>query len=171
MRAPGAIVLSVSAGLVLGLGACDPKDRPGTKLLEPPASYDPVNTEGLTLGKAGVDKMTLLEGDEREAHIKDVLMAEGAFKGQAKCRSGSKTGNLDHSKWGEYALTCDAGTVLFDIELKYTLYTSRDAGKPLSANAYVEFGGTLVDFDYHDSSTPRSITAKVQVDDTIRRLE
>ena len=169
MRAPGAIVLVAS--LLVGLGACVPKEHPDGDFLKPPASYDPVETEGLTLGKAGVDKLTLLEGEEREAHIKDVLMAAGTFKGQAKCRSGSKTGDLDHSKWGEYALTCDAGTILFDIELKYTLYTSRDTGKPLSANAYVDFGGTLVDFDYHDSSTPRSITAKVQVDDTISRLK
>lgn len=160
----------LSASLLFGLGAC-PKTHPKADWLEPPKSYDPVETEGLTLNKAGVDKLTLLEGDEREAHIKNELMAEGAFKGQAKCRSGSKTGNLDHSKWGEYAMTCDAGTILFDIELKYTLYTSRETGKPLTANHYVEFGGTLVDFDYHDSSTPRSITAKVKVDDNLSRLE
>ena len=168
MRALTPLVLS--AGLGLALTACVPKEHPDADWLKPPKSYDPVETEGLTLNKAGVDTLTLKEDEERDAFVEG-LKAEGVFKGQAKCRSGSKTGDLDHSKWGDYVLTCEAGTILFDITLEYYVYTSREVGKPLSANAYVEFGGTLVEFDYHDSSTPRSITAKVQVGDNLSRLE
>lgn len=168
MRAISTLVLSAALGLVLG--ACVPKDHPEAEWMKAPKSYDPVNTEGLTLNKAGLDALTLEEGEAREAHIEG-LMKEGEFKGQAKCKSGAGTGDLEHSKWGDYELTCDAGTVLFDIELKYHLFTKRETGKPLSANAHVGFGGTLVDFDYHDDSKPRSITAKVEVGDDIRRLE
>jgi hypothetical protein len=69
------------------------------------------------------------------------------------------------------SLTCDAGTILFDIGLKYHLFTTRETGKPLSANAFVEFGGTLVEFDYHDESKPRTVTVKVQVGEDLRRIE
>ena len=162
--------LVFGAGLSLALGACVPKDHPDAEWMKAPKSYDPVETEGLTLNKAGVDALTLAEGDEREAFIKGI-QAEGVFKGQAQCRSGAKTGDLEHSKWGDYILTCGAGTILFDIELQYYIYTSREVGKPLSANAYVDFGGTLVEFDYHDSSKPRSLTAKVQVGDNLTRIE
>lgn len=170
MRAISTPVLTTVLGLGLGLGACVPKEHPEAEWMKAPKSYDPVNTEGLTFNKAGLDALTLKEGEEREAHI-EALMKEGGFKGQAKCKSGAGTGDLEHSKWGDYELTCDAGTVLFDIELKYHLFTNRATGKPLSANAYVDFGGTLVDFDYHDESKPRSITAKVEVGDDLRRLK
>ncbi|PRQ07728.1 hypothetical protein [Enhygromyxa salina] len=168
MRATSALVLT--AAVAFGLAACLPKDHPDVEWMKPPKSYDPVETEGLTFNKAGIDALTLTDGDERDAHI-TALQADGTFKGQAKCQSGAGTGDLEHSAWGDYELTCDAGTILFDIELKYHLFTSREVGKPLSANAYVEFGGTLVEFDYHDESKPRSITAKVKVGDDLKRLE
>ena len=169
MRSTSPLVLTLA--LALPLAACLPKDHPEAEWMKPPASYDPVKTEGLTFNKDGVDKLTLEEkGDKRDAYIES-LKTEGTFKGQAKCSSGAGTGDLEHSQWGDYELTCDAGTVLFDIELKYHLFTSREVGKPLSANAYVEFGGTLVEFDYHDESKPRLITAKVQVGDDLRRLQ
>jgi hypothetical protein len=154
---------------ILLLTAC-PEKHPEPEWMKPPAAYDPITTEGLTLNKTGLDALTLKEGDEREAHVQS-LMAPGTFKGQAKCQSGAGTGDLEHSKWGDYELTCDAGIILFDIELKYHLFTTREVGKPLSANAFVEFGGTLVEFDYHDESKPRSVTAKVQVADDLRRIE
>jgi hypothetical protein len=135
--------------------------------MKAPKAYDPIGTEGLTLNKAGVDALTLAENDERDAFIES-LKGEGAYKGQAKCQSGSNTGDLEPSKWGEFQLSCDAGTILFDIELKYRLFTTRAAGKPLSANAYVEFSGTLVEFSYHDETKPRSITASVKVDELSR---
>lgn len=153
-------------GLVGVLTGC-PKAHPDVDWLKPPKSYDPVNNEALTLNKAAVDAFTLKEGEDRDNFVKS-LQAEGAFKGQAKCQSGVGTGDLDISKYGEYQLTCNAGTILFDIELKYTLFTTRELGKPLSANAYVEFGGTLVDFSYQDESKPRSITALVEVDELSR---
>ena len=165
MRATATLALAAAA---LTLVAC--KDNRQKELLDPPAAYDPVKTEGLTLNKSGLDALTLLEGEEREAHI-ETLMAEGTFKGQAMCKSGAGTGELEHSKWGGYVLTCEAGTILFDIELRYNLFTSREVGKPLSANAYVEFGGTLVEFEYQDESKPRSILAKVQVGDDLHRIE
>jgi hypothetical protein len=146
---------------------CLPDKHPEVDWLKPPKSYDPINTEGLTLNKAGVDPLTLKEGDERDAYVES-LQAAGAFKGQAKCQSGSNTGDFEESKWGEYKLACQAGVVLFDIELKYQLYTTREAGKPLSANSYVQFSGTLVEFSYHDGSKPRSISASVQVDEISR---
>jgi len=146
---------------------CLPEKHPDVDWLKPPKGYDPINAEGLTLNKAGVDALTLAEGDGRDVYIES-LKAEGAFKGQAKCQSGSNTGDLEPSKWGEYQLTCTAGTILFDIELKYQLFTTRAAGKPLSANAYVEFSGTLVEFSYHDQSKPRSISASVKVDELSR---
>jgi hypothetical protein len=168
MRATSALVLA--AAVAFGLAACLPKAHPDVEWMKPPKSYDPVEAEGLTFNKAGLDALTLTDGDAREAYVKG-LQAEGSFKGQAKCQSGAGTGDLEHSAWGDYELTCDAGTILFDIELKYHLFTSREVGKPLSATAYVEFGGTLVEFDYHDESKPRSITAKVQVGDDLKRLE
>jgi hypothetical protein len=167
MRATS-ILLSLLA-MTVCLTAC-PEKHPNPEWMKPPGDYDPVATEGLTLNKQGLDALTLKEGEEREAHIQS-LMAPGTFKGQAKCQSGAGTGDLEHSKWGAYELTCDAGIILFDIELKYHLFTTREIGKPLSANAFVEFGGTLVEFDYHDESKPRSVTAKVQVDEDLRRIE
>lgn len=161
--------LVLAATVSSALAGCPlPKEHPDVDWMKPPKSYDPVNTEGLTFNKAGVDALTLEEGEERDAYI-ETLKAKGAFKGQAKCLNGVGTGDLEPSKWGEYQLTCDAGTILFDIELKYQLFTTREAGKPLSANAYVEFSGTLVEFSYQDVSKPRSITARVQVDE-INRL-
>lgn len=159
--------LALTVLMSSALSACLPKDHPDVDWLKPPKSYDPIGTEGLTLNKAAIDAFTLTEGEARDAFVAG-LQAEGAFKGQAKCQNGVSTGDLDSSKWGEYQLTCDAGTILFDIELKYQLFTSREAGKPLSANAYVEFGGTLVEFSYHDESAPRSIVARVQVDELSR---
>jgi hypothetical protein len=167
MRATSLVTAAVCIALSFGLGACN-KAHPDPEWMKPPKAYDPVNTEGLTFNKQGLDALTLTEGDEREAYVAKLM--EGEFKGQAKCQSGAGTGDLEHSKWGAYELTCDAGTVLFDIELKYNLFTSRETGKPLSANAYVEFGGKLVEFDYHDESKPRSITAKIQVGDDLRRI-
>jgi hypothetical protein len=155
---------------MFGSSACLPKKHPDVDWMKPPKSYDPVETEGLTFNKAGLDALTLKDGEERDAHVQS-LQTEGTFKGQAKCQSGAGTGDLEHSEWGAYELTCDAGTILFDIELKYHLFTSREVGKPLSAGAFVEFGGTLVDFDYHDESKPRSVLAKVQVADDLERLE
>lgn len=154
-------------GVVGGVAGCLPKEHPDVEWMKPPPDYDPVGTEGLTLNKAGVDALTLVEGEDRDAFVAS-LQGEGTYKGQAKCSSGAQTGDLEPSKWGEYQLTCEAGTILFDIELKYQLFTSRDAGKPLSANAYVEFSGTLVEFSYHESSKPRSILARVKVDEISR---
>jgi hypothetical protein len=151
------------------LTAC-PEKHPNPEWMQPPKAYDPITTEGLTLNKAGLDALTLKEGDDREAHVQ-TLMAPDTFKGQAKCQSGAGTGDLAHSKWGDYELTCDAGTIVFDIGLKYHLFTTRETGKPLSANAFVEFGGTLVEFDYHDESKPRTVTVKVQVGEDLRRIE
>jgi hypothetical protein len=168
MRATSTLLCLLGLSSLL-LMAC-PEKHPDVEWMKPPAAYDPINTEGLTLNKQGLDALTLKEGEEREAHIQS-LMAPGTFKGQAKCQSGAGTGDLEHSKWGAYELTCDAGIILFDIELKYHLFTTREIGKPLSANAFVEFGGTLVEFDYHDESKPRSVTAKVQVDEDLRRIE
>jgi hypothetical protein len=171
MRATRALALTAVVAFVgfVPMG-CLPKDHPEVEWMKPPKSYDPVATEGLTFNKAGLDALTLTDGDERDVYVKS-LQTEGTFKGQAKCQSGAGTGDLEHSAWGDYELTCDAGTILFDIELKYHLFTSREVGKPLSATAYVEFAGTLVEFNYHDESKPRSITAKVQVDDNLKRLE
>ncbi len=168
MRAPLlARTLVLAATVSSALAGCLPKEHPDVDWMKPPKSYDPINNEGLTLNKAGVDTLTLKEGDERDAFIRS-LEAEGAFKGQAKCQNGVGTGDLEPSKWGEYQLTCDAGTILFDIELKYQLFTTREAGKPLSANAYVEFSGTLVEFSYQDESKPRSIMARVKLDEISR---
>lgn len=151
------------------LMAC-PEKHPDPEWMKPPAGYDPIGTEGLTLNKQGLDAITLEEGEKRDALVQS-LMAPGTFKGQAKCQSGAGTGDLDHSKWGEYELACDAGVILFDIELKYHLFTTRAVGKPLSANAFVEFGGTLVQFDFQDQQKPRSVTAMVQVGEDLRRIE
>ncbi len=172
MRATASLALHTTFVLAaaLALGACLPKDHPDPDWLKPPASYDPVETEGLTLNKKGVDKLTLEEGDARDAFIES-LKAKGKFKGQANCKSGAGTGTQAHSKYGEFELTCTAGVILFEIKLDYHLFTSRDTGKPLSANSYVEFGGTLVEFDYRDDTTPRQLLAKVEVGDDIRRIE
>ncbi|MCA9685647.1 MAG: hypothetical protein KC457_25950 [Myxococcales bacterium] len=159
--------LALAAALLLPLGACDDKK---TDLLAPPAGYDPVNTEGLTLNKAGMDALTLTEGDARDAHIEG-LKAEGAFKGQALCKGGSGTGDMEDSQYGEYKLSCEAGTVLFDIELKYYLYTTKALGKPLKGGAYVDFTGTMVDFVYVDESKPRQMTATVTVGESISRIQ
>jgi hypothetical protein len=164
MRVTVPTLLLVSAiGVVLT--GC-PKAHPDVDWLKPPKSYDPIDGE-LTLNKAAIDTFTLKEGEDQAKFIES-LQGEGEFVGQAKCQSGVGTGELDVSQYGEYQLTCNAGTILFDIELKYTLFTSRDAGKPLSANAYVEFTGTLVGFSYHDESKPRSIAALVKVDELSR---
>lgn len=170
MRATSTLLSMACPLLSLGLLTACVKKHPDPEWMQPPKAYDPIATEGLTLNKAGLDALTLKEGDEREAHVQ-TLMAPDTFKGQAKCQSGAGTGDLEHSKWGAYELTCDAGVILFDIELKYHLFTTRETGKPLSANAFVEFGGTLVEFDYHDESKPRSVTAKVQVGENLRRIE
>jgi hypothetical protein len=174
MRATASLALLpnlVALSAALSLAACLPKEHPDPDWLKPPESYDPVETEGLTFNKAGVDALTLKEeGEERDAYVQ-TLMAKGKFAGQALCKSGAGTGTQAHSKYGDFELTCTAGTILFDIELTYHLFTSREHGKPLSANAYVEFGGTLVEFDYHDDSKPRQIVAKVEVGEDLRRLE
>jgi hypothetical protein len=164
MRVTGPLL---AATLTLALAGCLPDKHPQVDWMKPPKGYDPINTEGLTLNKAGLDTLTLKEGDDRDAFIQS-LHAEGAFKGQAKCQSGSNTGDLEGSQYGEFMLSCDAGTILFDIELKYRLYTTREAGKPLSANAYVEFSGTLVEFSYHDENKPREIAASVKLDQLSR---
>jgi len=165
MSATPKLVLTSAVALVLA--GCMPKEHPDVEWMKAPKGYDPIETEGLTFNKAGLDTLTLQEANERDTYVES-LQTAGTFKGQAKCQSGRSTGDLAHSEYGEYELNCDAGTVLFDIELKYHLFTTRDAGKPLSANAYVNFAGTLVDFSYHDESKPRSIVAKVTVDDISR---
>jgi hypothetical protein len=174
MRATASLALIphlVALVTTISIVACLPKEHPDPDWLKPPDSYDPVGTEGLTLNKLGVDALTLVEkGDERDAHVQ-ALMAPGKFAGQAQCKSGAGTGTQAHSKYGEFELTCTAGTILFDIEVAYNLFTSREHGKPLSANAFVEFGGTLVEFDYHDDTKPRQIVAKVEVGEDLRRLE
>ncbi|EDM75666.1 hypothetical protein PPSIR1_15720 [Plesiocystis pacifica SIR-1] len=168
MRATPSLVLAAPLLAALALtGACDDKK---TDLLAPPADYDPVATEGLTLNKAGVDALTLTEGDARDAHIEG-LKAEGKFKGQAMCKGGSGTGDMEDSKFGEYKLTCDAGAIWLDVELKYYLYTTQALGRPLKGGAYVEFDGTLVEFDFQDGSKPRSMTATVSVGESIKRLQ
>ncbi|NVB41173.1 hypothetical protein G6O69_25260 [Pseudenhygromyxa sp. WMMC2535] len=165
MRAAPPLVLA--ATLLLPLVACDKK--PSDDLLAPPEGYDPVETEGLTLNKAGMNALLPTEGDARAAHLEG-LKAEGAFKGQAKCTGGSSTGDMEDSQYGEYKLTCDAGTVLYDIELKYYLYTTKALGRPLKGGAYVDFSGTLVDFEFIDESKPRKMTATVSVGESIERL-
>lgn len=164
MRANASLVLATA--LVASLG-CDSKKN---DLLAPPADYDPINTEGLTLNKAGMDALTLTEGDARDAHVEG-LKAEGKFKGQAKCSGGSGTGDMEDSQYGEYKLSCEAGTILFDIELKYFLYTTKALGRPLKGGSFVEFGGTLVEFEFLDGSKPRRMTATVAVGEDIERLE
>lgn len=168
MRATTSLVLAVA--LFAPAAACKSNTHDKPEWLEAPESYDPVKTEGLTFNKKGLDELTLKEGEERDAYIEELKAAEGKFKGQAKCKGGSGTGDMEDSQHGEYKLTCDAGTILFDIELKYFLYTTKDKGRPLKANAHVEFGGTLVDFDYQDDSKPRSVTATVAVGENIERL-
>jgi hypothetical protein len=159
--------LVLTSAVALALAGCMPKEHPDVEWMKAPKGYDPVDTEGLTLNKAGLDALTLKEADERDGYVES-LQTPGTFKGQAKCQSGRGTGDLAHSEYGEYELNCDAGTILFDIELKYHLFTTRDVGKPVSANAYLDFTGTLVEFSYHDESKPRSIVAKVTVDDLSR---
>ena len=121
----------------------------------------------LKVSRGGKVDSALFETEQLAAHgfawlkvYVEALKAKGAYKGQAQCKSGAGTGTQAHSKYGEFELTCTAGTILFDIELDYHLFTSRAVGKPLSANAYVEFSGTLVEFDFHESSKPRQIVAK-----------
>ncbi len=159
--------LICAATLVLSMVACDTKKN---DLLAPPAGYDPVETKGLTFNKAGLDALTLTEGEARDALVQE-LKAKGKFKGQAKCSGGSNTGDYEESKYGDYKLTCDAGTVLFDIELKYYLYTNRELGRPLKGGSFLEFSGTLVEFEFLDQDKPRKITATVQVDENLTRLK
>src|SRR5690554_7889734 len=103
MRASSKLVLTLGLGLGLGLTACLPNAHPDVDWMKPPKSYDPVAKEGLALNKAGVDALTLKEGDERDAFIES-LQTEGTFKGQAQCQSGAGTGDLPHSEWGEYEI-------------------------------------------------------------------
>lgn len=149
----------VAGTLAVATAACE-QNKPD--LLGPPAGYDPVETKGLTLNKAGVDALTLTEGEAREAHIAGLKQGE-AFRGQGQCQSGSYTGDMPVAEHGEYQLDCYAGTVLFDIELRYQLFTTADTGRPLKGGAYVDFTGRLVDLVYFESTNPRSITAKVVV--------
>ncbi|MFV8754067.1 hypothetical protein ACNOYE_26275 [Nannocystaceae bacterium ST9] len=175
MRATASLALLpslVALATALSAAACVPKEHPDPDWLKPPKSYDPVGTEGLTFNKDGVDALTLKdEGEDRDAYVQTLMDAKGKFVGQAQCKSGAGTGTQAHSKYGEFELTCTAGTILFDIEVDYHLFTTRERGKPLSANAWVEFEGTLVEFDYHDDTKPRQIVAKVEVGDNLRRLE
>lgn len=166
MRVPTSLPLAAALWLST---ACVPKDHSKPDWLEAPDSYDPVNKEGLTFNKAGLDKLTLLEGEERDAHVQS-LMAEGAFVGQAQCKSGAHT-REDQAEYGDYVLTCNAGTILFDIDVAYHVFTTRELGKPLSAGSYVEFTGTLVNFDYQDSAKPRHVVAMVKVGDNLEKLE
>ncbi len=167
----GALAGLFAVALAVPVMACVPKDHPDPDWLKPPESYDPIETAGLTLNKAGVDALTLKEeGEERDAYVQS-LMAKDKFVGQAQCKSGAGTGSQEHSKYGEFELTCMTAPILFDIEVDFHLFTSRATGKPLSANAFVEFEGTLVEFDYHDDTKPRQIVAKVEVGDNLRRIE
>jgi hypothetical protein len=165
MRATSKLVLS--SVVAFALAGCFPKEHPDVDWMKPPKGYDPAKTEGLTLNEAGVNALSMVEGDERSAHV-EALSAEGKFKGQAKCQSGAGTGELDHSQWGEYELSCTTEAVWLEVGIKYHLFTTRELGKPLSANAYVDFTGTLVEFRYHDETKPRSITAMVKVDQITR---
>lgn len=172
MRAPVRLlaVFVVFAGS-LGLGTgCVPDKHKEADFLQAPKSWNPQD-DGLTFGKKNLDAFNSMSESEREAHLESLKSKPGSFKGQARFERGSELGeNISDAKYGKFEATAQVTEpVLYEITIEYQLFANEKIGHGFPAGTYIEFSGTLADFEYRQDAKPRKLVIKVK-DVTVERL-
>lgn len=162
MRGAHRLVAGMCAALLLP--ACNPSgEEKKPEWQQPPASYD-VKGADLTFNEKRLDEFNSMSSSEREAHIEQLKATEGSFKGQAIFEHGSELGEgMDDAQYGKHEINAVVPEpVLFEITMEYRLFSDQDFYKGVPPGEYLEFSGTLVDFEFQDSSKPRKLTFKVK---------
>lgn len=165
-------ILALSAGLALVATGCKPSAQEGKpQWMKPPASYQPAKAANLTFNEKGLESFNSMGAAEREAFVEHLKKAPGSFAGQAIVTSG--TGVSEHVpeyKFGTWELNASTSAILYEITIKYALYTTPELGRGIARNRAVEFSGTIIGVEYQGSNKPRELTVRVKVKD-IKTLE
>jgi hypothetical protein len=161
MRNPA--LLTLAATLLLG-SACLPGGDENPEWLKAPEAYQPV-TADLTFNKTNLEAFNMMNEEERDAHLEALKGKKGSFRGQAKSKTGAGLGEgMPDSKHGEYELNGTTEAILFEITIDYHIFTTTAIGDKIAPNRYVEFSGTLIDFEFYEDAKPRRIVMKVAAD-------
>ena len=171
MRGAHRRIAGMCAAMLL-LPACQPSGADKQpEWQKPPASYD-VKGADLTFNEKRLDAFNSMSTSEREAHIEQLKATEGSFKGQAVFQRGTELGeSMDDAQYGKYEIAAQVPEpVLYEITMEYLVFTDQDFGKGVPPGAYIQFTGTLVDFEYQDSAKPRKLVMKVKAS-SVERLQ
>ncbi len=164
MRAPTVAALAVA--LLLPFTACVPNRQSDKQpeWMKLPEAYQP-KTAALTFNEDNLKNFNILNSDDQQAFIEDLKGKKGAFKGMAVFQTGAGLGEaMANSKYGTYELSAATEEVFLEITLDYTIFTTREVGKPLPPNGAIEFTGTLVEVNFQNQDKPRKLSLKVQAD-------
>ncbi len=166
MRSPLVALLALSLTAPLAAGCVPDKDKT-PDWQKPPSSWNPVEGEGLTFNKKGLDAFNSLSQADRDKWIEQMKNTPGSFVGQAIYKQGSELGEkMDDYQHGTYEIVTELpDPILYEITLNYRLYTTPDKGKNFPPNAYIQFKGTLADLRYQSESKPRKIDLKIKADE------
>lgn len=172
MRGAHRRIAGMCAALLLLLPACQPSgEQKQPEWQKPPASYD-VKGADLTFNEKRLDAFNSMSTSEREAHIEQLKATEGSFKGQAIFQRGTELGEaMDDAQYGKHEIAAHVPEpVLYEITMEYLLFSDQDFYKGVPPGAHLQFSGTLVDFEYQDSSKPRKLLMKVKAS-SVERLK
>lgn len=161
MRKPA--LLTLAATLLVG-SACLPGGDENPDWLKAPEAYQPATAE-LTFNKTKLEVFNMMTDEERAAHLEQLKGAKGSFKGQAMSKTGASLGEgMDDSKYGEFELNAMTEAILFEITIDYHIFTTTAIGGKIAPNRYLEFSGTLIDFDFYEDAKPRRLVMKIAAD-------
>lgn len=163
-------VFAVFAGSLGSSTACIPDKHKESEFLKPPASWTPKD-DSMTFGTKTVDAFNSMSSSERDAFIEDLKGKPGSYKGQAQFeRSSELTEGIPDAKYGKFEATAYVhDPVLYEITLEYQLFSNEKIGHGFPAGTYIQFSGTLADFEYREDAKPRKLVIKVK-DASVERL-
>ncbi|MCA9718263.1 MAG: hypothetical protein KC468_26560 [Myxococcales bacterium] len=162
-RLPLLVVLAAPL-FAVPLLACDGGEK--KDILAYPDSYQP-QTADLTFNKERLTAFNALSEDKREAFVAELEGQAGAFKGQAVLVAGNGLGEtVEDFQHGEYEVIAHTpDPVLYEIQIEYKIFTTREMGKALHPHRPLEFKGTLIGLRYEAESKPRKLYVRVKADE------
>ena len=133
--------------------------------MKQPKAYQPKTAE-LTFNEDNLKDFNMLSSDQQEAFVEQLKAKKGSFKGMAVFQSGAGLGEaMSNAQYGSYELSAATDPIFLEITLDYTIFTTRETGRPLAPHGAIEFTGTLVDIDFQNGDKPRKLSLKVQADE------
>ncbi len=154
------------AALTMPLSACLPRPEGNTDLLKQPKGYDPKGLDGLTLNEAKLKEFVMMDAADRDAWVEKMKAEPGSFKGQAVFKSGAALGAaMEDAKYGEWELSATTEIIIFDVSLDFSIFCTKEQGKPLPPQRAIEFKGTILELDYDADAKPRYVKIKLKADE------